>query len=44
MRVSDPLELEWQVVVSHMIWVLGLNPGPLNNSKCSKLLSHLPSP
>ena len=34
MKVSDPLELELQVIVSHLIWALGaelrtFNPSPV---------------
>lgn len=41
-RPSTPLELELQRVVA-MMWMLGLNPGPLENQLCSQPLSHLSS-
>ena len=28
-EASDPWELELQAVVSHLMWVLGTSPGPL---------------
>ena len=31
-RLSDSLELELHVVVSHQMWMLGLNVGPLKTA------------
>ena len=37
-RPSDPLELELQVAVSHLVWVLGTKLG--SSVRAAKTLSH----
>lgn len=32
-KLSEPLELEVQVAVGHLMWVLGTEPGPLEEQQ-----------
>jgi hypothetical protein len=44
-RVSDPLELELQMVMSHLTWLLGTElTSSRRTSKLSSLLSYFISP
>lgn len=42
--MSDPQELESQIAVSHLMWMLGITPVLQKSSKCFQLLSHFSSP
>lgn len=42
--MSDPQELESQIAVSHLMWMLGITPVLRKSSKCFQLLSHFSSP
>jgi hypothetical protein len=43
-RISGSLDLEFQMVVSHLKWMLGTQPVSCEDSMCSYLLRHLSSP
>lgn len=43
-RVSDPLELELQEVVSHLIWMLGIELRSYGRAVSALNLSHLSNP